>query len=730
MNALGQDLVYALRSLIRARWFTAMVVLTLALGIGANSAIFSVVDAVLLRPLPFPDAGRVVNVAWEGSGYLQALSAVKFQYWRDHARAFDAMATWQSQAGRVDTGREVSAVRTLGVSRDFLQVVGYPPALGRGFAAAEHVPGDPAVAIISQRMWRTHFGGARDVVGLSIRLNGAPITIVGVLPESFAFPYEDEPVDVIFPIGLTVDPNNVAEDWPTIARLRAGLAPEQARADVASLIVSFRAAYPKQVSEQDRGMTLATFSELYVRDAVRRALWILMGAVTLVLLIACANVANLFLARAMRRRSEIALRAALGATPGRIVRLILTESVLVAVAAGALGLLVGTWMAGALVALTPTEVPRMAAAGIDWRVTVFTSVVSLATSLLFGGVSAWPAARARLSAVLKESSRGSSGRSRIRQGLLVAQSGLSTVLLVGAGLLVATLIGLTRVDPGFDPEGLVAVRLPSKPVGYETSRDLWEFERRVLQQLEGSPALASIAGASSLPLERGINTPMSIGGRPDASGTVEWRAVTPGYFSTLGIPLKAGRAFDDTDTAGGPPVAIVNEAFAHRYFPDQSPIGQRIEVGRFQGRLTHPSLAGPDVEIIGIVADIREVSLRAEPRRTIYAPQAQAPTRLSNARNTMPVFIARARVAGGDVERTLTDAIRAVDPGLPRPQIFPVADLVTRSLARERFGATLFAVLAALALALTAFATVCSLTRSNSGAADRDRIALGPAASG
>ena len=616
MNALRQDLVYALRSLRRSSGFTAMVVLTLALGIGANTAIFSVVDAVLLRPLPFPDAERVVNLAWNGSGYLQSLSAVKFQYWHDHARSFDAMATWRHLLARVEMGTDVSAVPALDVSRDFLRVLGYTPVLGRGFVAAEHEPGGPMVAVISHAMWRTRFGSAADVVGRSIRLNDEPLAIVGVLPESFAFPYEDEPVEVIFPLRLAVDPNDVAENWPTIARLREGVTREQAQTETASLTESFRAAYPNQVSDQDRGMILATFSELYVVDSVRRALWILMGAVTLVLLIACANVANLFLARAARRRGEIALRAALGATRGRIARLVLTESMLVALAAGALGLLLGRWVSGLLVALTPTEVPRMAGVGIDWRVTLFTFAASLATSVLFGGTAAWPAARARLAEVLKESPRGSSGRNRIRQGLLVAQSGLSMVLLVGAGLLVVTLIGLTRVDPGFDPEGLVAVRLPSKPAGYETSPALWDFEQQVVQQLEGSPVIASVAGASSLPLERGINTPMTIGGRPDLWGTVEWRAVTPGYFQTLGIALVAGRTFENTDVAGRPPVAIVNEAFVRRYFRGVNQIGQRIDVGRVKGESIDPSLEGPGVEIVGIVADIREVSLRTEPRRT------------------------------------------------------------------------------------------------------------------
>ena len=703
MHALGQDLMYALRSLLRVPVFAATVVLTLALGIGATSAVFSVLDAILLRPLPFPDADRVVNVAWDGSGHLQLLSSAKFQYWHDHARSFDAMATWRSLPGRVDLGGEVAAVRVLRVSRDFLQVVGYTPPLGRGFGPAEDVPGGPGVAIVSHAMWRTRFGGAAGVVGRAIRLNDETVTIVGVLPESFAFPYEDEPPEVFLPLGLTVDPEDIAEDWPTIARLREGVTRAQAQADVVSLTAAFRAAYPKQMSEQDRGMTLVTFDEFYVDGRVRRALWILMGAVTLVLLIACANVANLLLARAARRRGEIALRAALGATTGRITRLVLTESAIVAFAAGALGLLLGWWVAGVLVALTPTDVLRMETVGLDWRVMLFTFAVSLATSLLFGGAAAWPAARVRQSELLKEGARGSSGRSRARQGLLVAQSALSMMLLVGAGLLVVTLIGLTRVDSGFDREGRVAVRFPSKPAGYETSQDLWAFQQRVVQQLDGSPVIASIAGASSLPLERGINTPMSIGGRPEVAGTVEWRAVTPGYFQTLGIAVRAGRTFADTDVQGGLPVAIVNETFASRYFPGENPIGQRIEVGRIQGRFIDPSRAGPGVEIVGVVADIREVSLRAEPRRTMYVPQAQAPTALSNLRGTMPVFIATGALTGGDVERALTQALRAVDPALPRPQVFPLDDVVARSLAQERFGATLLSLLAALALALTAF---------------------------
>jgi putative ABC transport system permease protein len=704
MNAVRQDLVYALRSFARAPGFTAAAVLTLALGIGANSAIFSVVDAVLLRPLPFPGAGRVVDVAWDGSGILQRLSAIKFQYWKDNTRSFEAMATWRPIPARVEAGRDVAGVHALEVTADFLRVLGFTPALGRGFEPAEVMPGGPGVAIISHAMWRTHFGGAADTVGRAIRLNGEVVTIVGVLPESFAFPHEDDPVAVILPLRMTVDPASVAEDWPAIARLREAVTRGQAQTEVAALTASFRATHPNQASEQDRGMKVATFSELYVADVVRQALWILMGAVALVLCIACANVANLFLARASRRRGEMALRTALGATRGRIIRLVLTESMFVALAAGALGLFVGRSIASVLVALSPAEFPRMASIGVDWRVTLFTFAAALITSLIFGTSAAWPAAGSSRSQALKEQTRGNSGRSRVRQGLLVTQAALSMILLVGAGLLVATLIGLMRLDPGFDTDGIVGVRFASKPAGYDSSENLWLFEQRVLQQLEGSPVIRSIAGASSLPLERGLNTPIAIPGRQNAPSSVEWRAVTPGYFSTLGISLKAGRTFVEADNAGGRAVAIVNEAFARRYLPDVPPVGQHIDVGR------SPTIRG--VEIVGVVSDVREVSLRTDPRRTMYVPQSQAPDILSRIQRTMPVFVAATGQGPGDVQRVIADAVRAAEPALPRPEVFPLGDLVTRSLVRERFGATLVSMLAAAALALTAFGIYGVLTYS------------------
>jgi len=341
---------------------------------------------------------------------------------------------------------------------------------------------------------------------------------------------------------------------------------------------------------------------------------------------------------------------------------------------------------------------------VDWRVVAFTFGAALLTGLVFGGVAALPAARTRLADALKEGERGSSARVRGRQVLLAGQAALSMMLLVGAGLLIATLVSLWRVDPGFRPDGVVAVRFPFKPTGYRTAASLWELERRVVDELRGAPGIASVTAATNLPLERGVNFPVSIAGRPDAfEGAVEWRAVTPSYFGTLGIDLLAGRAFSATDERGAPPVVIVNEAFVRRYFPDENPLGQRVELGRYRGAYLDPSLEGPAAEIVGVVRDIREISLRSDARRTVYVPSAQANTSIAMVLGTMPVFLARAPGAEAAAGRELREALRTADPALPDPDVLPLRRVFAESLARERFGATLLGAFALLALTLTAF---------------------------
>ncbi len=702
MSTLGKDLRYSVRSLRARRTFSITAIVTLALGIGATSAIFSIVNAVLLRPIPFSEPERIVHLVWGGDGHFQSLSTTKFQYWREHAHALRAMATWRPALARTSVAADAAALHALEVSQDFLDVSASRPSHGPGFTPADFVPGHPGTAIISHAIWERAFARAADLTGLTIRMGNDAVPIVGVLPDSFAFPYEDEPVDVILPLRLEADPSDIAEDWNVIARLRDGVSHRQARAEISGLTAAFRAAYPNQVSDKDRGMLLATFNELYVDRGVQRALWMLLGTVAFVLLIANANVANLFLSRSTERRREIAVRAALGASRARIARLVLTESLIIAFAAAAVGLGLGSWMTATLVRLAPVQVRGLASAGLDWRVLLFTVGISVAMSLLFGGVAAWPALGLRLTSVLNEASRGSSRPGRARFGLLVVQSALAMILLVGAGLLVVTLSRLAHVDRGFDVEGLIVARLtPPLAVG-TTAQELWQFDQSVFRQIEGLPGIVSLAATNSLPLERGMNAPIAVVGRPDARGTVEWRAVTPNYFETLSIRRNAGRSFEPTDVAGRPPVAIVNESFARAYFAGANPLGQRVEIGRSSSGRSIPGMEPSAVEVIGVVADVRDVALRTEPRRTIYVPQAQASSLLSTWSRRRPVFIARQGSSGGSASRTLREAVHAADPSLPPPEVFPLGSTLARSLARERFGATILSVFAALALALTA----------------------------
>jgi predicted permease len=393
MRAFAQDVLYSLRSLRQARTFTVTAIVTLALGMGASSAIFSVVNAVLLRPVPFPDPGQIVHLAWDAGDHLQWLSALKFQYWHDHARSFAAVATWRSTVAVADAEGGPTTTSVLAVSPDFFDVVGKALTRGRGFTPAEFAPDGANVTIISHAMWDARFARAADLTGRIVRLEGQPVAIVGVLPESFDFPYNRDPIDLIVPLHIAVDPTDAAENWPTVARFRDGVTHEQALAETSALMAGFRTAFPNQVSGGDRGMRLVTFNELYVDRAVQTALWTLMSAVVLVLFIACANVANLFLSRLTERSREIVVRAALGASQARIVRLVFTESVVIAVGAAILGFGLGKWISGILTALSPAEVPRLTSAYVDWRLLLFTAGLSVAVSLLFGTVAAWLAVR-------------------------------------------------------------------------------------------------------------------------------------------------------------------------------------------------------------------------------------------------------------------------------------------------------------------------------------------------
>ena len=690
-------------ALRRSPRFAAVVVSVLALGIGATIAIFSVLSAVLLRPVPFPDGQRVVNLAWNYGDYVSPdLTSAKFSYWQQHTRSFAAIASWQPFFGRVGEVGDITGAQGLRVTGGFFHVLGMPPTVGRAFAEDEYRSGGHKVALVSLAFWRKHFGEQLDVSGrVSIRLEEERYAIIGLLPEDFAFPYESRPVEIIVPTEVSVDPDDEAANWPAIARLGDDITMSEARTEVRWLNTGFTATYPQQAGEEEPGMMLGSFAELYVGEAAS-AIWILMGAVAAVLLIACANVGSLFLVRAVRRRGAMAIREALGATESRIIRLGVLEAILAASAAGVVGVVLAIWGANVLVVLAPVRLPLAGAIEVDWRVLAFAIGSSLTASAVVSLVAAWPGVRGGMWRTLGQSSRTTTGQGRVQEVLLSVQTALSMILLVGAVLLFTTWSNLRQVDPGFDPDALVAVRLPIRPPSYDTSERLDQFARGVIEGVRGSGGGAVVAGASSLPFERGLNFPISIAGRAEFGGSVELRTVTQGYFRTLAIPVIRGRSFTAMDARGATPVAIVNETFARQYFPEGDAIGQRIDLGRRGNVHRYPSLKGLGIVIVGVAADVQDISFRTAVRRTMYLPQAQAPDLIANIRPAMPVFVVRSTLPMERLESEFRQAIRAVDPALPGPQVFPLSQTVADSLARERFGTILVSLFGALALILTA----------------------------
>ncbi|MCY3704794.1 MAG: ABC transporter permease [Gammaproteobacteria bacterium] len=714
MYEILDDVRYSLRSLRRTPGFTVVAALVLALGIGATSAIFSVLSAVVLRPVPFPDGQRVVNLAWNYGAYVSPyLTAARFSYWQERTRSLGTFASWQSFFGRVGEVGEITGAQGLRVTAGFFGVVGMSPTVGRAFAADEYRPGGPRVAVVSPGFWREHFGEPVDVSGrVSIRLEEEPYAIVGLLPEDFAFPYVPEPVEMVLPTEIPpVDPDDHGENWPAIARLGEDYTMNDARTEVASLNAGFGMTYPQQAAEAEPGMTLDSFAELYVGQTAN-AIWILMGAVMAVLLITCANVGNLFLVRALRRRGEMALCAALGATQSRILRLGMAEAIVVAAAAGAAGVALAVWGANVLVAWAPVRLPLAGSITVDWRVVAFTTVISLTAAVVVSLVAAWPAVRGGLWRALRQGSRTTTGHRRLQEALVSGQTALSTILLVAAGLLFTTWSNLRQADAGFDPEALVAVKLPIRPPNYDTSEQLDQFAQGVIEGVRTSEGIDLVAGASSLPFERGLNFPISIAGRDEFGGSVELRTVTRGYFETLAVPLVRGRPFTPADGRGAVPVAIVNETFARNYFPGGDAVGQRIDLGRINNEYRFPSMAGPGVLIVGVAADVQDVSFRTEVRRTMYLPHAQAGDYIASIRAAMPVFVVRSTLPLERLERAFGQAIRTVDPALPGPDVFALSETVAESMARERFGTLLVTLFGALSLILTAVGVYAVLAQT------------------
>ncbi|HKP10970.1 MAG TPA: ABC transporter permease [Blastocatellia bacterium] len=696
METVLQDLRYAIRASLKKPAFTLIVVLALAMGIGANTAIFSVVNAILLRPLPFKNPDRLVMV-WMSNGKLGVAqdwhSFPNYVDYRDQNSTFEDVAAFNDRSFNLTGTGE--PVRVLGAwsTANLFPVLGVPPLYGRTFAAEEEEPGKDLVAVISYGLWQRRFGGDAGVVGQPLNLNGVDRTIIGVMPAGFAFPEKE--TDVWVPLAVSPQRKQARGSFSlkAIGRLKPGVTMPQARADMSAIADHLVEQFPQIMDSY--GSNLVPLHE-QVTGKVRPALLILLAAVAFVLLIACANVANLLLARAATREREIAIRTALGATRRRLVRQLLTESVLLAVVGGALGLLLAVWGLQALIAISPANVPRLDQIRIDGRVLAFTIMVSLLTGILFGLVPALQASKPDLNESLKEGGRGSAGSRRgrrIRSLLVVSEIALSLVMLIGAGLLIKSFIHLQNFNLGFNPDKLLTLRVQLAGSKYREGPQVVNFFRQALERMQSVPGVQSVGGISTIFLSDTPNsTNFTIEGRPVTTGAdsieVPLDAVTPDYFQVMGIPLIKGRVFDERDRADSLPVAIINETFAKRFFEGEDPIGRRYTYGT-------PDNNTRWLTIVGVVGDMRRTGFDKDVRPETFLPEFQDPD------NALTI-VARTTGDPGSSASALRDAVWAVDKDQSVFNIKTMDATLADMNAERRFTMLLLGIFAAVALILAA----------------------------
>ena len=695
MDHLTQDLRYAVRRLLKAPGFTLVAVLTLALGIGANSAIFSVVNGVLLEPLPYPDAARLVGVYHVTEGSRAVMSGPNFTDVMRTATSFENVAAISTGSVILTGEGEPARLRVGEVSASLFPVMRVWPVAGRAFNADENTPGKTNIVILSHALWETRFGSDPAVIGRSIKLDGVSKQVIGVMPRGFAYP---ENRDAWLPIDYDdnfVSRQRAAWHLDVVARLKPGVTADQAAAEVELIGRNLARQYPD--ANTDVGMTTYPLLESMVGE-IRRAVLVLLGAVGFVLLIACTNVANLLLARAAARETEMAVRTALGAGRRRLVRQLLTESVLLAVCGAAFGLLLSVWGVELLVNLKPAGIPRLENVKVDGVVILFTVAVAVITGVLFGLVPAFTATRG-MSASLKESGRGAvTGRAgaRVRGALVVAELALAVMLLAGAGLLMRSFLKLQAVDPGFRPEQALTFELAFPDDRYRQDPARIGFFDQLLPRLQALPGARSAAAVMALPLS-GMDFIISfeVSGRPPVPSALQpamqVRVATADYFSTIGIPIKRGRGFTENDRAGTPPVVVITEAAARQYFPGEDPIGKTISLGWRRSR-SGPRAGG---EVVGIIGDTKDAGLNEPNPPQIYLPMRQWPV------SAMTVVMKTA-VPPESLAEPARAQVAAIDPNLPVTNVRTLDAVVATSISQQRFYMLLLTIFASVALVLAA----------------------------
>ncbi|HEU0105497.1 MAG TPA: ABC transporter permease [Vicinamibacteria bacterium] len=704
------DARHSIRMLRSRAGFTLAALAALAVGIGANTAIFSVVNAVLLRPLPYPEPDRlVVFQTTSPQGAFNAGSPAKFQHWREQSSVVEDVAAYRSNVVNYTGGAFPEQLRASQVSAAYFRLFGAPLYLGRTFSADEDRPGGERVAVLSHGLWTRRFGADPAVIGKTISLSGDPYTVVGILGPSFDVAEFGPPPELWIAFQLDPGTNDQGHYFQVAGRLKAGVPLEQAKARLALSAAEYTRKFPNALGP-NAGFSVQTLRDAVVGD-VRTTLWILLGAVAFVLLIACANVASLLLARATGRQREMAIRAAIGASRERIIRQLLTESVLLSVTGGVLGLVLGILGIRALLAINTAGLPRVgengSVVGVDGRVLAFTVLVSIGTGVLFGLIPALQASRADLSGALKEGS-GRSGtgarQNRTRASLVVVEVALALVLLVGAALLVRTAVALRTVDPGFDTTNVLTMRMSMSGTRYLRSEGVEQAVRDGVERIRALPGVVEASATCCVPLEGGYGLPFVIVGRPLQQGPFHggggWLTVSPGYFEVFKMPLKRGRTFNERDTGRSTPVVVINEAMARQFWKKGDPLSDRLVIGR---GVMREFADEPERQIVGVVGDVRDGGLNNEPGPTMYIPQAQVPDAANalNVRITPMAWVVRTSMEPNSLSGPIQEALRQAT-GLPVSEVRTMDQVVTRSVSRERFNMWLMAVFGASALLLAA----------------------------
>jgi putative ABC transport system permease protein len=699
VSVLLQDVRYALRALKRAPGFTLVALITLALGIGGTTAIFSVVDGILLRPLPYPEPSAIVSLTRVSASGRDdnAFSAADFLDYKREARSFSALAGFRQDIVDMTGGTEPVRLSALETTAGFFDVFGMPALIGRAYSERTDAAGGPRVIVVSEGMWRQHLGSDPNVVGRTVRLNGIPFTVTGVMPQPFVHPQDADvwmlaPQDVpTSPVPIEGDPraSRDVQYFNVLGRLAAGTALTRANEELGTISQRLAREFA-DTNEGDRAQA-SPYHEQLVGD-VRGGLLMLLGAVAFVLLIACANVASLLLARGTARRREFALRSALGAQRMRLVRQLLTESVLLAGLGGALGLVVAYWGVEGLIASAPESIPRLSDVRIDWRVALFAITASALVGMLFGIVPALQGARPQVVDALKDGGRTGTARAGTQKALVVAEVALALVLLIGAGLLLTSFARLRAVDVGFNVSNLVVVFVPLPQARYTNDAQV-RFYSQLLEKLHANPVTARSALAFPTPFGGGnARGGYTVEGKPRIPGAerplVQINSVTPGFFQTMGIPLLGGRDVSLTDSRDRPQVAVINRTLADREWPGQDPIGKRLAIG-----------ADPEqdpnawISVIGVVGDSKRSDLDAPSQAAVY---------LSHATFALPFMgaLVRSEATEAAITGAVRDAVRSLDPELPIDQAETIERVLDRTTGQPRFRALLISAFALVALAL------------------------------